>query len=880
MKKTLIISSGILVLILVSLLLFPFFFKQKIVDTLKTEINKSLLAKVDFTDVDITIFKNFPNFTLSLQGLNVVGVDGFAQDTLINAQDISFTLDLGSVLNGNYQIKKIYFNEVVLKLLVTKEGKANWDIVKPDTVTVEEPTEETTPFKMQLKSVVFENINIQYLDFESDYQSFIRNFNMDLSGDMTASEAVLSLTSNIESMDFTMENVKYLNQSKMDLEAKIGANLDSFKFNFMDNLMHINGMALKFDGFVAMPQSDIAMDLTFSAPEADLKSIMSLIPAFYLQGYEQVKVTGAVEFSGFAKGIYGEYAMPAFDLALKVNEGSFQYPDLPEKVEKINIDMLIHSPSSDMNDMVISVNKFDFSILKNPMSIFLKLKTPLTDPDIDARFKGKLNLESLTKVYPMDPNMRLQGTIAPDITLQGKQSSLDKGRYQDFKATGSVVINNLFYSDADIPDGVLLHKASMNFTPQYIELPELKATYTSNTLNASGRLNNYIDYMFSDGILSGDLKINADMIDLDKMMASEQPATTATTDTTVTTMTVFEVPKNIDFNLQCSVGRLIYDKMEIKAFSGKIHIVNQQLILDKMRMELLGGEMTMGGYYNTENPKQPKTHFLLSLNNFDFAQTYLAVDMVKQLAPIMKNVTGNFSCILSYEGLLDEQMNPDLKSIASKGLLSTSGVGITNSTSLNALATALKYEDLKNISTAAASIPFEIKEGKLIVKPFTTKINGMPLTTDGETGLDQNIKYNLNLTVPREKVQQGSAGKALTGLIQQANAHGAGISETSDLNIKAIVGGTVTKPTVKLDYSQAKANVEQVVQEQIQIKTDELKQKAQEEADRIRKEMEEKAKAELQKQKEEAEKKAKEAEERLKKKAADELKKAAGNLFK
>jgi hypothetical protein len=879
MKKVLKISAIVLGVLIVLMLLTPFLFKGKITQIAKDELNKSLNAKIDFSGMSLGLFKNFPNFTFTIKDLSVVGLQEFEGDTLFAAPQLSFTLDLQSVLAGNYEVTKIKLQEPLINLLVLENEKANWDIAlasEEDSMEVEEA--DTTNYKLVLESFEIENARVIYDDKAYQMYSLLKGFNLTLKGDLTAHTAELELKSSIQELTYEMENISYMKKSKIDFLAEIDANLDSSKYTFRDNKLLINGLEINFEGFVAMPSDDIYMDLRYQAPKADLKSLMSLVPAFYMEGYEDVKTEGKVAFNGWAKGVYGEFSMPAFELNIDIDKGRFQYPDLPQAVENIYLKTKILSPSSDMNDMQIDISRFSFKIINNPMEVKLKLRTPLTDPDIDAQFKGKFDLASLVQVYPLDSGMHLSGLFTTDIRLKGKQSSLDKEQYQDFVASGSMQLADLHYQDKDLPEGIVIHRAAMSFTPQFIDMSSFNATYNHNTMEANGKLFNYMGYAFSDGILRGEVNLKADYLNLDELMASEE--TTAAPDTNVAEkpLEAFEVPKNIQMVMQCDIAKMKYDVYDLKAVFGKISIMNQQVNLDKLHMELLGGKMEMSGFYNSSNLEQPLVHFILGISDFNIKQTYQAMDMVKQLAPIMQYAEGTFSSLLSYEGKLDKAMNPDLNSVSAKGILSTSKLSIKGAKSIEELANTLKINELKNLSTDAMAIPFEIKDGKLLVKTFETKVNGIPMKASGVTYLNQNIDYDLNMKIPREKLG-GQANSTLNHLSAKAKAMGVDVAASDQIDVQAKMTGTTTKPKIGLNFKETANKVEDQIKQEIVNQTEEIKKQAYDEAQKLKTELENKAKEELKKQQEELERKKKEAEERAKKKLQEEAKKRLGKYF-
>ncbi|PLW93361.1 MAG: hypothetical protein C0591_14755, partial [Marinilabiliales bacterium] len=53
----------IIALLVISMFIVPQFYKDKIGEIAKTEINKQLNAEVDFGEIDLSLFINFPNFS-------------------------------------------------------------------------------------------------------------------------------------------------------------------------------------------------------------------------------------------------------------------------------------------------------------------------------------------------------------------------------------------------------------------------------------------------------------------------------------------------------------------------------------------------------------------------------------------------------------------------------------------------------------------------------------------------------------------------------------------------------------------------------------------------------------------------------------------------
>ncbi|MBP9215485.1 MAG: AsmA family protein, partial [Chitinophagaceae bacterium] len=121
LKKILKYSGISLLVLLVLAFTLPFLFKGKIIALVKTEVNNKLNATVDFEDIDISLFRNFPKLSVGLNNLYIVGKDAFVNDTLLKAQQIDVALNLISAIKGkNIKIYSIEVETPIVHALVNK----------------------------------------------------------------------------------------------------------------------------------------------------------------------------------------------------------------------------------------------------------------------------------------------------------------------------------------------------------------------------------------------------------------------------------------------------------------------------------------------------------------------------------------------------------------------------------------------------------------------------------------------------------------------------------------------------------------------------------------------------------------------------------------
>ncbi|MDP4226906.1 MAG: AsmA family protein, partial [Bacteroidota bacterium] len=212
MKKILKISAIVIAALLVILIVTPFLFKGKITDSVKKELNSSLNAKVDFGKLTISMFRGFPDLYVSLDDLSVEGIGDFKGDTLVSFKSFSAKVDIMSVIRGeSINVKSVILDHPNIFAKVLKNGKVNWDIVKPDSVKKKE-AKPSPPMKfhVKLQKVKIIDGNLTYSDDTLNVLANLKDLNFQLKGDMTQDFTSLDLKTDVKAVNVSYGGIHYI----------------------------------------------------------------------------------------------------------------------------------------------------------------------------------------------------------------------------------------------------------------------------------------------------------------------------------------------------------------------------------------------------------------------------------------------------------------------------------------------------------------------------------------------------------------------------------------------------------------------------------------------------------------------------------------------
>ena len=135
------------------------------------------------------------------------------------------------------------------------------------------------------------------------------------------------------------------------------------------------------------------------------------------------------------------------------------------------------SPGSTLDGMTVNIPAFRLRIGSNPISGYFNLKKPVSDPTIDTKINGTLNLGELSKAFPMEGVQELAGIIKADIVAKAAMSQVDNQQYDQVQMAGDFAMQNISYRAAGTP-AVKINSLATHLTPQRVDIREFDAAYT------------------------------------------------------------------------------------------------------------------------------------------------------------------------------------------------------------------------------------------------------------------------------------------------------------------------------------------------------------------------------------------------------------------
>lgn len=813
MKKTLKRIGYILLIIFVLLLIVPFAFQGQIKDLVKNYLNENLNAKVEFSDVSLSLIRSFPKAHVSVEDLVITNYKPFEDETLASVKAIALTMSVTELFNTGgkdpIEVNSIRIDEALVNLKSNSLGDANYEISKSED-SEDINSESSSGLSLDLKNYSINNSAISYLDEASNTTIYITE--LDHSGKGIFSESTSQLeTETTAHVSFLVDSTQYLNQNKIKLDALIEMDNENQKYTFRDNKALINQLPLVFDGYVQILENGQDIHMSFENPESSFKDFLAVIPETYSKNIADVETTGDFKVHGDINGTLSETTIPQFDITIDSENASFKYPDLPKRVNNISIHTVLKNETGLAEDTYVDLKNLDFTIDEDVFRSNAVLTNITDNMQVDAFIDGTLNLGNISKAYPMSLENHLSGILKAKLNTNFDMNAIETNSYERIKNNGTATIKDFIFSSEDIVNPIQINSADISFKPGNIKLESFDALTGTSDITATGSMQNLLGFLLSNKALQGNFNVTSNQFAISDFMVEDTTASETSNKTTDDSESL-KIPEFLDCTINANAKTVLYDNLTLNDVQGTLIIKDQEADLKNLTSNLFDGDLALTGKVSTKSDT-PEFDLNLGAQDFDIAKSFEQLELLQNLAPIAKAIQGKLNTMISIKGNLDQEFSPVLSSVSGNAFAELFGTSLNKSETsvLSKLDGALNFIDLDKLDLKDVKTKLKFDEGKVSVEPFTVTYEDIAIEVSGSHSFDKTLDYNAVFQVPAKYL--GSDVNQLLGKINDPEVN------TISIPVTANITGSYTNPNIQTDLS---SGVSKLTQQLIEIEKQKL----------------------------------------------------------
>ncbi len=926
LKKTLKWFFIVLIGIILAGVLLPFVFKEEIHENLKRIINENVNASVDFKDISLSVFKDFPQLSVSVHDITVNGILEFENINLLSTSEASLSLPLKALFDSKeYEITKVNLDNPSVNILVLENQKANYDIIK----TAEQESSNSS-LAINLEEFRIKNGSLMYMDLVTNQKMNIGNINSHSSVGLENETLRTKTIAEVNDISYWMDGIKYLShaEAKTDLALEI-INRNDTNIKLKQGKLKLNEINLESSGNITLKKSEeIELDLDFSSGKSDFKDIWSLIPGVYTRDYADVKSSGSTIFEGKINGLYSENKLPSFDIKIKVNDGYIQYPEMPKSINDFNLISQIKSSDPLLKSLSVNISKFGFKLDNDEIGG----KFYLNQTKVKGDIKGSINAANWKELIPDESIKQLNGLMETELRIDANIEDILSQNYEKTNLDGYLQLNDILVDyEGSLPTKIKMARA--DFDPTKINISSDKITYGKSDYNIEGNIENPLNIFTSENSKMN-LLSRSKLIDLNEVMAVNSSTSETSTGSNLeidslatnisnktltiecladkiiyaeyeidaaklkgnykgeklnlenlsmningndlsldgvatnvnsflfsndtlygqfdfyskrqnlnkyisevenegTTQMMIPIPERMNIVLDAQIDNVLYDKIDMTNLNGKISIYDQKAHLDNLIANSLGGQLAIKGVYDTKQVERPEVSVDMAFQEMKFSQAVTKIELFEKMVPISKYMKGSFNSTLSFSSALDSEMNPQLSSINAAGFLETLHGLIKDFLPIQGIFEKLHIKPLQNIKLENTKNWFEVKDGRVHVKPFNFDYSGINFDVIGSHLLDGGMDYKIEMKIPRKLLQDnvitGTVVSGLSFLEKEASSLGVNINQGENIDVLVNLTGDMQNPDISIkplgsSGNNAQSQIKDVVTDKINDQTDKVKE--------------------------------------------------------
>ena len=405
--------------VLLLLYLIPLLFPGQISEQVKKLANKSLASEVDFSKSKLSFYTHFPSLTVSLDDLSLMGSQPFKNDTLLRAEQVAFGINLKRLIFDNeVKIDELYISDAKINVMVNEKGEANYNVYIAPKDQPKDTTAEGTAIK--LDRVEFQDCHITYNDRSAKVLVDAHGFNYIGKGALSEDVFDLETDAEIDSVDFILDNVPYLEKKRVRADLITRINTNSLSFILRKNELRVNRLPVEFTGIFTILRDGYNIDITAQSEDNRLKDLFTVLPPQYLDWMENTSISGRSDLNVRFRGRYNAATkqQPSLDFSFKVRDGRIEYDDAPEALSDLKLDVKGKLPDLDIEKVEVLLKELDFKVGdEDSFHAFLQMKG-FSKMQVKANMNGSLNLQTLDQALGIR-DIDLRGSLKTDLNAEG-----------------------------------------------------------------------------------------------------------------------------------------------------------------------------------------------------------------------------------------------------------------------------------------------------------------------------------------------------------------------------------------------------------------------------------------------------------------------------
>lgn len=334
------------------------------------------------------------------------------------------------------------------------------------------------------------------------------------------------------------------------------------------------------------------------------------------------------------------------------------------------------------------------------------------------------------------------------MNVAGIKMKADKLNDSLWMPKGIVGFNRLRFRTPEFGLPIRMSKTAVTVDGPKITLKNASVRIGRSNMTATGDMMGVYRAMTKGEKLTAHLSLTSDLIDCNQLINSlsfPEDTTEVLTDSVPSEMKLFVIPRNIDFELQTDLKKVIFEKMLFENVHGAVDIKNQAIHLEDLSIRALDADMKAVMVYKAGSPRGGYAGFDFKIRNINIAKLVDFVPALDTIVPMLRSFKGRVMFDVAADARLDSAMNIRIPTLRSAIHIKGDSLVLMDGETFAEISKMLMFKNKKENVFDSISVNVTVHDGNVTVYPFLVEIDRYKAAVGGEQGLDMNFNYHISI---------------------------------------------------------------------------------------------------------------------------------------
>ncbi len=748
LKYFAIIFGVLILLIFLAGIVLTRFFGNDLKAMVEKEVNKQIKTEFRITgNVNISLFRHFPNATVNFEGLELEG--SLSSDSLLmKAAKLSFTMNVLKLIRKDFSIHKVKLEDSEMNMLINKQGENNFDIFK-SMVSNESDTNHKLAF--QLHEADIKALHIRYIDRLSDD---LADFTIDealLTGLFSAQNLDLNTDIKISSKSMQLANTKYLENESLILSGHLLADLKNNRFSSERFQLEMQDGAYVFAGSIEHRGHENMLDISIKGSHLNVRSVMALMPESIHSDIAAWDSKGQLDLQANIKGAATNGHLPRISATLALSNATIYNYAYDQEFTDVELEASFnngssHSPAASQ----LIIKQMKARLDDEPFSLSLDIRN-LNHPLIKGLVNANIKLDALedflaeTGLYQADGQIQFK-----DLAFTLKPDNISES---DSKSVLIAAGGHIQFDDVDVLYAGRKIKnlsGSCTLDGSILNGQDISAEINGSEIHWTGTLDRWMDQFF---VPSGDIamditgNMSTDELEIDKLLtyygASDKPLD----------QEAIEAPDYLSdfylFNgtLSVNINTLSYEDFKAENLKTNMELIPGSIAFHPLTGKVAEGLANIDGLFSVKEDSLLLGRLHGDFKHLDVSELFTQLHNFGQDYLTDEMLSGDLKTGLDIDLWFDKSLNllqDKLKALAD---IKLQNGRLRNCETLEQLSSFVKVKELKDIQFNVIENTIRIENSTVIIPSMILRSTALNLLLCGEHHFDNQIAYYFKINM-------------------------------------------------------------------------------------------------------------------------------------